>query len=109
MRISDGSSDVCSSDLSISTFRPMGRRKSASSLDKETIWIVPVNWCTPGRIRRTSKLPPAPVPPPGTKDRKRVVSGQSVSVRVDLGVRRHIKTKTHNKHINTTHYSLNNQ
>src|SRR3546814_10997529 len=36
----------------------------------------------------------------GDRDRKRVVSGKSVSVRVDIGGRRIIKTKKHNNQYN---------
>src|SRR3546814_19906906 len=41
---------------------------------------------------------------PTPTDRKSVVSGKSVSVRVDLGGRRIIKKKKHNKHIKHTNY-----
>src|SRR3546814_15900963 len=81
MRISDWSSDVCSSDLSCtrsatSTPARSGRRPAArrSSFRR---------W----RRART--------------DRKSVVSGKSVSVRVDLGGRRIIKNKNEHKLINT--------
>src|SRR3546814_10819236 len=77
MRISDWSSDVCSSDLS----------------------------ATPGksprheRVARGAFMPSPPVSPAPhlPLDRKSVVSGKSVSVRVDLGGRRIIKEKKMNK------------
>src|SRR3546814_19214198 len=40
--------------------------------------------------------PPLPPEPPPPRDRKRVVQVKSVSVRLDLGVRRTIKKKTKN-------------
>src|SRR3546814_12390229 len=101
MRISDWSSDVCSSDL------------PARGMVPDTT-IKRYHNCPPHDARR---LPP-PVrcllyPParPGhaargdldDSDRKSVVSGKSVSVRVDLGGRRCLKTKRKNtyKHQNT--------
>src|SRR3546814_13281734 len=74
MRISDWSSDVCSSDL-LHTPSPMPQRQSgppASVL------------CASMQARSTR---------PATGDRKSVVKGKSVSVRVDLGGRRIIKKK----------------
>src|SRR3546814_18175154 len=82
MRISDWSSDVCSSDLS----------RRASPLHYRNRRVRARNAATP---RRSSVFPP-PRPPqrePG-QDRKSVVSGKSVSVRVDLGGGRIIKKKT---------------
>src|SRR3546814_8875632 len=73
MRISDWSSDVCSSDLGLrkrthkSAFYPSYRR------------------------RRNSAFPTTGVSP---GDRKSVVSGKSVSVRVAIGDRRIIKITT---------------
>src|SRR3546814_13283447 len=75
MRISDWSSDVCSSDL----------RRHASGM--------------PGGLRRGRRtLGHCAAPRPGGHpafhgDRKSVVWGKSVSVRVDLGGRRIIKKK----------------
>src|SRR3546814_15820711 len=89
MRISDWSSDVCSSDLAsscsaVSTDQPLNLRPTS-----------------PHSSRRTTKTPSptnGPTPPtpssPPSKARKRVVSGQLVPVRVDLAGRRHI-TQTH--------------
>src|SRR3546814_18847136 len=89
MRISDWSSDVCSSDLVT----------SAASLARLTLAAV-----TPGTFSSAFSTRPtqeAQVMPSicrrkrwsGTLDRKSVVSGKSVSVRVDLGGRRIIKKK----------------
>src|SRR3546814_9935309 len=69
MRISDWSSDVCSSDL---TCCSCWDRNSADGL------------ATPRRPRSVM----------ANTDRKSVVLGKSVSVRVDLGGRRIIKKKT---------------
>src|SRR3546814_13996515 len=81
MRISDWSSDVCSSDLKtrciVLMISPrMPRSRSERSASRTTIH-------SPG---------PAGVARP-ILDRKSVVSGKSVSVRVDLGGRRIIKKK----------------
>src|SRR3546814_17255739 len=98
MRISDWSSDVCSSDL-------MGVRPGRSSA-----WT---NWTScscavaeqPWRraVLAADRLPPEtmrPRPssfllsaPPPAIDRKSVVSGKRVSDRVDLGGRRILKKK----------------
>src|SRR3546814_21155280 len=67
MRISDWSSDVCSSDL-------------------------PTRRDQPSRPARGRAGRPAPTPRRAA-DRKSVVEGKSVSVRVDLGGRRIIKKK----------------
>src|SRR3546814_16339671 len=89
MRISEWSSDVCSSDLARLEELPgrrltiIRRRTGANARNR------PRHFPPPSARRRRS---PA--------DRQRVVSGKSVSVRVDLGGRRIIKKKT--THI-TTH------
>src|SRR3546814_15399780 len=99
MRISDWSSDVCSSDL----------RGGGSEIIGETGILV--HQCAvmlPGLLRQCiHPLAPAVFTPvgraraqggaqyrTGSLDRKSVVSGKSVSVRVDLGGRRIIKQKT---------------
>src|SRR3546814_14919384 len=97
MRISDWSSDVCSSDLDV--VRPTSVA-SGRGIDV-TVWEtfplptddlpVPtkIEWfCFPNGIRVIS----APTRPE-QRDRKSVVSGKSVSVRVDPGGRRIIKKK----------------
>src|SRR3546814_20039428 len=47
-------------------------------------------------------MPLAALVPPSPRDRKSVVSGKSVSVRVDLGGRRNIKTKNNKSHTDIT-------
>src|SRR3546814_17378189 len=87
MRISDWSSDVCSSDLHDDLPTALAHRGQ-----------VPCGGRRGGdqhRQRRRSRQREEDRP----IDRKSVVSGQSVSVRVDLGGRRDIKTNT----VNTTH------
>src|SRR3546814_18770125 len=102
MRISDWSSDVCSSDLRISRFHAVPLRtvnvtrktaEQSRSLAKNTI-----GW----RMRSASfpwtpsRRPIPAIPACRWGDRKSVVSGKSVSVRVDLGGRRIIKKKNNN-------------
>src|SRR3546814_11163109 len=84
MRISDWSSDVCSSDLG-SWRRPSPARacRFPPRADKR-------NARCPS-CRRS--LPPQSPDDRGSQDRKSVVKGKSVSVRVDLGGRRINKTK----------------
>src|SRR3546814_12728240 len=78
MRISDWSSDVCSSDLCMP--RRMGtRRRSTTILRMPRLPITPRKLC---RVCLNSAI---------SGDRKSVVKGKSVSVRVDLGGRRIIK------------------
>src|SRR3546814_19759929 len=95
MRISDWSSDVCSSDLGL------GLKIGAETFERQRV-----------KQRRISHRPaprPARRASPRARrlrpwhwlrpDRKSVVEGKSVSVRVDLGGRRFIKKKN-----NTTTY-----
>src|SRR3546814_11539978 len=91
MRISDWSSDVSSSDL----LQPPVRRSNAVQLHDsvEDSWSTGPGPCPPHRRRRGSH--PAGRPRTGTGDRKSVLSGKSVSVRVDLGGRRIIEKKTY--------------
>src|SRR3546814_1979619 len=80
MRISDWSSDVCSSDLADMNG---GGGEPAVGLGM-CAWreLRPVHAeCAPFMVDQAAR------------DRKRVVSGKSVSVRVDLGGRRIIKKK----------------
>src|SRR3546814_15154255 len=79
MRISDWSSDVCSSDLGPHRDMPVlvGKARLAQPQARRV---------DDGRDRRHDTALSAP-------DRKSVVSGKSVSVRVDLGGRRIIKKK----------------
>src|SRR3546814_14794373 len=100
MRISDWSSDVCSSDLSPFTAEngatrlwPHSHRPDADPMpDAEPIAIE----MEPGSVLLFlgSTLHGG-----GEKDRKSVVEGKSVSVRVDLGGRRIIKKKNSDRDI----------
>src|SRR3546814_19889321 len=88
MRISDWSSDVCSSDLFP---RREASRPSSRCWRSRELGGAQSRNCSkicPGR-----PSPPANPPPDPNEDRKSVVSGKSVSVRVDLGGRRIIKNK----------------
>src|SRR3546814_20418163 len=89
VRISDWSSDVCSSDLVQPGDRragqgPSGARDRCAGRDH-------------GPRRRRRRYPLSPAQPAqgsgGVGDRKSVVSGKSVSVRVDLGGRRILQKK----------------
>src|SRR3546814_15841078 len=100
MRISDWSSDVCSSDLA----RQPARRQAEGELRPGPAGRSHRPQGAQGRLALVrGQLLPA-LPPGGAasgEDRKSVVSGKSVSVRVDLGGRRIIKkkkntTKQHN-------------
>src|SRR3546814_18367636 len=128
MRISDWSSDVCSSDLE----RPLCVNSAASlnaALPARAITSLATpdnernNVSSPPNVRGTRagrgsttfnpnclassyakpvapilgmEGPPVAITSAGAEDRKSVVSGKSVSVRVDLGGRRIIQKKTHN-------------
>src|SRR3546814_17272605 len=113
MRISDWSSDVCSSDLTWSDgtaarFHLTTIRSSRAVARRRRRRAPP----PPNRPAEGYPATPSPVPPgsaggdaagwPGTaprSDRKGVVKGRRVSVRVALGGRRLIQKKktTHNK------------
>src|SRR3546814_20520068 len=115
LRISDWSSDVCSSDLAfdqqiiapgesrgIAAVGEAGRsrqvaaegveqaeggvRRRLAGIEGEALALGEVDGMN-ARFRCRSQRA-------GHGDRKRVVWGKSVSVRVDLGVRRHIEKKT---------------
>src|SRR3546814_20592806 len=96
MRISDWSSDVCSSDLSrLRADRRRNRRDAGHVFGRR------LRPC--GFLRRRGRARPGADRRQGRggrrdfgADRKRVVSGKSVSVRVDLGGRRIIKKKKKN-------------
>src|SRR3546814_13575431 len=82
MRISDWSSDVCSSDL------PQPASSSASPASSTCMISARrcgSSRCDCGHSRYAQ---------PAATDRKRVVSGKGVAVRVDLGGRRILKKKT---------------
>src|SRR3546814_11038284 len=99
MRISDWSSDVCSSDLRTEHRRRHGITNALAGGDD------PANGMPADlrrrrrdhheqRIREETRLGHSGESSgPGDEDRKSVVEGKSVSVRVDLGGRRIIKKK----------------
>src|SRR3546814_11903653 len=101
MRISDWSSDVCSSDLRSSAGRRAGTRGGTRTAPSATASAGPCSaaWRTPqapapGSVRCLRAWAPR-----ASTDRKSVVSGKSVSVRVDLGGTSLIeKTKKHKEH-----------
>src|SRR3546814_15199735 len=123
MRISDWSSDVCSSDLEQrrALRRPVARRSGAVPFagDKDErfarVRIAPRGLpqrqnVAARRVDRASRRDRfvqqvadigVGEQPAQNQDRKSVVSGTSMSVRVDLGGRRIIKKKIYNKRNNT--------
>src|SRR3546814_14243076 len=110
MRISDWSSDVCSSDLSSPARTGRPGRTPPAPLGSPT---GSARWHG-GRIGCRCRPPPAPRPAQALRqrrrrDRKSVVSGKSVSVRVDLGGRRVIKHKNSNNQYIHTHTLLKQQ
>src|SRR3546814_15254988 len=105
MRISDWSSDVCSSDLAIIVAKVNAaedeqvERAEAQARDLNPSATIirgasPVVLDDPEQVRGKRVLVVDDGP-----DRKSVVSGKSVSVRVALGGRRILKKKTQYKHI----------
>src|SRR3546814_16114782 len=92
MRISDWSSDVCSSDLIYCRAIPICVYGSIS-----TRTSAPLPFPTMASACRATRLLPTwvrlRVRAPRNLDRKSVVWGKSVSVRLDLGGRRIIKKK----------------
>src|SRR3546814_18877616 len=106
MRISDWSSDVCSSDLisAIAKIEPGRRIHSSCFLPVHTRRNDPaiLNRCNV-RLRLIGGCARA------AGDRKSVVQGKSVSVRVDLGGRRIIPKKrtTHTSQKKTTVDNMN--
>src|SRR3546814_13180483 len=104
MRISDWSSDVCSSDLRVQRHEVLGAGGDVGDVGipvvvdvGEPIAVgarpVPLHLTSVAVRRRRGRLG-------RWRDRKSVVSGKSVSVRVDLGGRRIIKKKKKNRQRN---------
>src|SRR3546814_20494492 len=87
MRISDGSSDVCSSDLSWA-LSVTNNITAISNLSRQRRHEVRAAFGSPLFLSSGCRE---------REDRKSVVWGKSVSVRVDLGVRRSIKKKIKSK------------
>src|SRR3546814_19005552 len=113
MRISDWSSDVCSSDLvepdCDRVLGGRGPRQAALAPEREALaqrvvdfavgagaapGLVRIEATESNRGRRVGQGARRQDPCLGGLDRKRVVSGTSVSVRVDHGGRRNMKQKT---------------
>src|SRR3546814_12509416 len=90
MRISDWSSDVCSSDLVEADRLAIGHRVLDDRPHQLRIFL---GLAEAARVRNLR--------PEAVLDRKSVVEGKSVSVRVDLGGRRIIKKKIINITIDT--------
>src|SRR3546814_16775911 len=112
MRISDWSSDVCSSDLMTITVDPVDLAKAliaAPSISPATVPVFALLRTDHERAAGQADTLPAGVIADDwlkEEDRKSVVSGKSVSVRVDHGGRRIIKKKNTRK-ITNTHISNN--
>src|SRR3546814_14592928 len=87
MRISDWSSDVCSSDLAAND-----ATLATVALRPRLIWGPGDPHLLPGLVARARAGRLRLI---DGGDRKSVVEGKSVSVRVDLGGRRIIKNKTY--------------
>src|SRR3546814_20799905 len=107
MRISDWSSDVCSSDLT------HGRRHALEVAHRAQA-NVEVQLLAQSDVQGTDApahgcgqrpLDGHDVVAHGIQDRKSVLEGKSVSLRVDLGGRRKIKKKKHKKKTNTNRYT----
>src|SRR3546814_19185724 len=84
MRISDWSSDVCSSDLTVPVINGLTDLSHPCQIVADLLTVVEHGVALPGS--QWAWLGDG-------KDRKSVVSGKSVSVRVDLGGRRIVKKK----------------
>src|SRR3546814_17717563 len=113
MRISDWSSDVCSSDLPWAHRRGEDRRMrllerldhpavTEAGVDRlfeldrpELALDVPGRFARPNLLDHVDRFDHHRVAIGRERDRKSVVSGKSVSVRVDLGGRRNIQKKRH--------------
>src|SRR3546814_20995198 len=102
MRISDWSSDVCSSDLShpippakyrdrVPPIRPVPRASRQQCAEGARRPLRPC--LCPPRSRSPTAGRAASALPPDQADRKSVVSGKSVAVRVDTGGRRLLNKK----------------
>src|SRR3546814_20395454 len=101
----DWSSDVCSSDLRLGAYRP-NPQSSATVIPAAAAWRGATRHTDPDAADRPGGRVDVRLDSPrdgvrGTvadryhvRDRKRVVEGKSVSVRVDLGGRRRLKKKT---------------
>src|SRR3546814_16899321 len=96
MRISDGRSDVCSSDLRTLWFSFIG-----TADDDAAVTAYPADYAGGVNTLSGASINDGGAVASARRDRQSVVSGKSVSVRVDLGGRRIITNKhTYNKHLN---------
>src|SRR3546814_17802643 len=108
MRISDWSSDVCSSDLGTGGARHQQHGEDERALAAVEVTEMPEHDAADGphdeadAIGRETRQD-------DRQDRKSVVEGKSVSVRVDLGGRRIIKKKNTKKLYKNTHNKQRNQ
>src|SRR3546814_18508760 len=102
MRISDGSSDVCSSDLHLDilrTYRMIAEDRGWIGRIREAIRSGLTAEAAVAQVQTDTRARMQPVRDPYLSerlldlDRQRVVPGMSASVRVDLGGRRNIKKK----------------
>src|SRR3546814_14216412 len=107
MRISDWSSDVCSSDLLRQSFEDAKASTGAEEIesafdearrDARSIGAEPDSGSRTVDAGTAPQLRDAPVAAPESyeEDRKSVVSGKGVSVRLDLGGRRLLQKKQKN-------------
>src|SRR3546814_9093803 len=103
MRISEWSSDVCSSDLVMFCSESLATVSARTTIGRSDGKVNFAAEATSGKASKTSKTSSKMgfARNPFTtmlqnRDRKSVVEGKSVSVRVDLGGRRSIKKKKHN-------------
>src|SRR3546814_19727698 len=101
MRISDWSSDVCSSDLR-AVLQPDHHGRHPCNAMHSPAPCSASSPCPPAAPSATNRCRRSPQPPPRRRlsrpksrrtDRKSVVKGKSVSVRVEHGGRRNIKKK----------------
>src|SRR3546814_11578628 len=98
MRISDWSSDVCSSDLGgmVTAFLKGGLDEARRFLERVEVFALAESLGgVESLIEHPAIMTHASIPPENRAalDRKSVVEGKSVSVRVDLGGRRLLKKK----------------
>src|SRR3546814_10976496 len=103
MRISDWSSGVCSSDL-LQRVEPGMKGMRGTGNDKASWPLAPRRSMWRGSLGVTAWLRPRLLIP--YSDRKSVVAGKSVSVRVDLGGRRIIKKKRLQTHISCNQHQI---
>src|SRR3546814_15295676 len=98
MRISDWSSDVCSSDLKLHPWTrcrgcPRPHRQSKGSIMNPHEGFLRTDRSKDARLRGKHDVPILPMPSETPIDRTDVELGKSVSVRVDTGGRSIMKKK----------------